>query len=99
MYESPIKIIQGQIQTQMEGKVLKAVQQIGINVDKESLLQALKYDRNQYSKGYHDAIMDMDLVKVVRCKDCKHWDKDFLWCDRKSVRMAENDFCSYGERK
>ena len=35
----------------------------------------------------------------IRCKDCKHWDKDFLWCDKKSVRMMEDDFCSYGERK
>lgn len=38
-------------------------------------------------------------VEVVRCKDCMHWDNDFLWCDRKNVRMGEDDFCSYGERK
>ena len=40
----------------------------------------------------------VDAVEVVRCKDCKHWDSDFLWCDRKNVRMVEDDFCSYGER-
>ena len=41
----------------------------------------------------------VNAVPVVRCKDCKFWDGDFNWCDRKAVRMQEDDFCSYGERK
>ena len=44
-------------------------------------------------------IRTVDAVEVVRCKDCMYWDNDFLWCDRKNVRMADNDFCSYGERR
>lgn len=44
-------------------------------------------------------IRSIDAVEVVRCKDCMHWDNDFLLCDRKNVRMGEDDFCSYGERK
>ena len=41
-----------------------------------------------------------DVVKVVRCKDCKHVDKygDCDIFDEWSTRTA-NDFCSYGERK
>jgi hypothetical protein len=46
-----------------------------------------------------DDSVEEDVVKVVQCKDCKFWDDDFNWCDRKCVRMQENDFCSYGERK
>lgn len=56
MYESPIDIIYGEIQTQIENDVLKAVQRVGVNVDKEELLKALQYDREQYSKGYADGL-------------------------------------------
>ena len=54
MYKSPIDIIYGQMQTQIEGDILKAVQSYGINVDKDELIRALEYDRDQYDKGYAD---------------------------------------------
>lgn len=56
MYESPIGIIYGEMQTQIENDVLKAVQRVGVNVNKEELLKALQYDREQYSKGYEDGL-------------------------------------------
>ena len=45
----------------------------------------------------------VDAVKVVRCKDCK-WLYDEMddYCCRSHrglVRICENSFCSYGERK
>ena len=46
-----------------------------------------------------------DVVKVVRCKDCKHWRENTLWCDMNSRdretwhNWYEDDFCSYGERR
>ena len=44
-----------------------------------------------------------DAVEVVRCKDCK-WLYDEMddYCCRSHrglVRICENSFCSYGERK
>ena len=45
MYESPIKIITGKMQTQIDGDIYKAVQNVGINVDRVELLKALEYDR------------------------------------------------------
>ena len=44
-----------------------------------------------------------DVTPVVRCKDCK-WlydDMDDYCCrsHRGLVRICENSFCSYGERK
>lgn len=48
----------------------------------------------------------IDAVPVVRCKDCKHYEKDTMWCKVNSnPRSATfpnwyaDDFCSYGERK
>ena len=45
----------------------------------------------------------IDAVEVVRCKDCK-WLYDEMddYCCRSHrglVRICENSFCSYGERK
>ena len=45
----------------------------------------------------------VDVVEVVRCKDCK-WLYDGMgdYCCRSHrglARICENSFCSYGERK
>lgn len=53
-YESPITIIYGEIQTQIEDGILKAVQDVGLNVNKIELQKALMYDRKQYSQGFED---------------------------------------------
>lgn len=54
MYQSPIEIIHGELEMQLEGEVYKAVQRVGVNVDKEELLKVLQYDREQYKSGYED---------------------------------------------
>lgn len=50
--------------------------------------------------------LTVDAVEVVRCKDCKQWDKETGWCNQHSSfiddsweMFDENDFCSYGDRK
>lgn len=58
MYESMIKVIEQQAQVHMENEIMSAVQKVGINVDKEELVRALKYDRGQYEKGYADGKRD-----------------------------------------
>lgn len=58
MYESPIKIITGKIQTQIDDEIYRAVQNVGINVDKEELLKALEYDRGQYEEGWKEGFHD-----------------------------------------
>lgn len=41
-----------------------------------------------------------DVVEVVRCKDCKFWDSDCIWCELwGNTQEYGNGFCSYGERK
>lgn len=57
-YESPINIISQQMKIQMEDEIMKAVQRVGINVDKDELIRALQYDRGQYQKGYMDGFRD-----------------------------------------
>ena len=39
-----------------------------------------------------------DAVEVVRCVECRHYEKSG-WCKLNDVVMQSKDFCSYGERK
>ena len=52
MYESPVEIIYGGMRTQHENDIYKAVQDVGISVDRDELIRAMRYDRGQYEKGY-----------------------------------------------
>ena len=39
-----------------------------------------------------------DVVEVVRCKDCKHYAGDGMYCAEDRI-VHDDDYCSYGERK
>lgn len=75
MYKSPIELlvtdIQNQIVKQQDEEIYQAVLHYVPNVDKEELLKALQYDRDQYHKGYADGKRDA-MAELVRCKDCQH---------------------------
>ena len=57
-YRSPIEIIYDDFQTKFENDVVSTCRNIGINVDKDELLRALKYDRDQFDKGYKNGFKD-----------------------------------------
>ncbi len=65
-YKSPIEIWQSEIEMQMEGEVSKACRRVGVQVDKEELLKALQYDREQYKKGYQDGL---NADKWIPCEE------------------------------
>ena len=57
-----------------------------------------------------DEMPNADVVPVVRCRDCKYYDKKYHQCKLHSeepdqystgfiFNMQEDDFCSYGERR
>lgn len=54
MWESPIKILRTQIETQIEDDVIKAISKYGIDIDKDRLLEMLRGDSHSYDKGYVD---------------------------------------------
>lgn len=58
MYEPVATFIQGKTESFIEGELLKVTQEMGLDVDREELLKALKYDRGQYEKGYQDGCRD-----------------------------------------
>lgn len=87
-------------------------------IDADILVERLKFKRDETDKvkkkysGLECAISQVqkqptaDVVEVVRCKDCKHFNigvLGFNWCDVHSydelIERKENDFCNYGERR
>ena len=101
MYESPITIVYGDIQTEFKKEtkslVVRCVQNVGVDVDKDELIKALGYDRDQYDKGYADA-----KAEIVHCEDCvyrmKHND-DYMCGINVLEYIRATDFCSFGERE
>ena len=105
MYKSPISIYETAVKTimeQRENAIFAKVQDaFDVQVDKQELIRALMYDRNQYEKGYADGKADA-MAELVRCKDCKHYNTDgcddsFGWCEMLDAGMSDNWFCFLGE--
>lgn len=69
MYESPLEKIYSNIQSQIikqdeENMMYTVHQAVGYKVDKQELIKALNYDREQYKKGYKDAISVIEDIKA-----------------------------------
>lgn len=88
MYQSPIheltdKMI-AEVNMNYENAVMKAVYQVGFYVDKEELLKALKYDRDQYDKGYEDGVRECTKLIVERLQErldepmYQHYGEDYF---------------------
>ncbi len=64
MYKAPIEIcrtvedIIQKVVEETDNQVYEAVFRVGVNVEKEELIKALRYDREQYAKGYADGIKE-----------------------------------------
>lgn len=64
----------------------------------------------EYEKAYAEelAVTTQGSTEIVRCRDCKHYDPndepsevypDRYWCDRLTVYMPPDGFCSFGKRE
>ena len=69
MWNSPLEKIYGDIHSQMvkqdeENMIYTVRQAFGYSVDKNELLKALQYDREQYKKGYDDAMCVIEDIRA-----------------------------------
>ena len=63
--------------------------------------------RNEYKRidGILFEMPTVDAEPVVRCKDCKWYERKYPWnghvyeCSYLEFPMDDNDYCSMGERK
>ena len=111
MYRSPINLLFPgfdeeicDIAKKQDAMVFDAVARVGVTVDKDELLRALRYDRGQYDKGFNDGIMAA-AEELVRCADCKYRLEGTKQCacpmaiGWDALETEDDDFCSRGERR
>ena len=104
-YESPIKLIETMTENivdetnkAVDEYIYKSILNVGVDVDRNELIRALRYDREQYEKGYRDGQRD-----IVRCGDCKWYKTEN--CSVATHWMFDLDswysdwFCADGERR
>lgn len=78
-------------------------------VDREAVKDAIGFMNLHFlghgeTKSVLDSINEVpavDAVEVVRCRDCRFYNKDTVSCSfvTTDTNWYEDDFCSYGERK
>lgn len=96
MYESPIAGIIGEIQTKiMEAQddyIMQVVHDFGVEVNKEELIKALNYDRNQYEKGYADAKAETQWIPCSeRLPEKEGWYITTIESEKTRKRRIETD--------
>ena len=91
-YQSPIELLQAQMEGRLIDTVYEAVMNVGVNVDKEELLKALAYDRDQYQKGYADRERE-----IIRCMDCIHAEHCEIYADWDG--QNPDWYCADGKRR
>jgi hypothetical protein len=83
-------------------------------IDCEAFKRKMIDEKNFFPTAVAAALKEMpaaDVVEVVRCKDCKHWQyiigekteyyecRIFCGAYERGYTTVANDFCSYGERR
>lgn len=94
-YKSPVQIIVNEMNTRLDGQILEAIQSVGVDVNKEELIKAMNYDREQYSNGfengYNKAIYDFsrELSDKIMSEidDCA---EELQWIDEIAKRLKES---------
>ena len=61
MYTSPIEAVSNNMRIEYEDSIMKAIQDACVEVNKQELIRALQYDRDQYEKGFADSLRWISL--------------------------------------
>lgn len=101
-WESPITKIYGDIHNEIvrqdkEHYMYTIEQAIGYKVDKEELIKALQYDRNQYDKGYNDGVRETFVEELENIKaeikeieEPDHNFEGFYYCNNEVLKIIDN---------
>ena len=77
MYQPPVELIISNLQQSImecrEKQIIRAIESVSVNVDKDELLKALQYDRQQYTKGYKDGVEEFAKNLMDHLKQQPHW--------------------------
>ena len=58
-----------------------------------------KYPHIKLGEALSLAIEALQELETAHCKDCKHWDKEIMYCNHTGMQIEPDGYCVYGERK
>ena len=113
-YVSPIKLTYEtalkELKTKEDEYIHAQIEEtLGVKIDRDRLLNALKGDREQYKQGFAAGYAKRDK-EIIRCGECKYRSQlvsedsygveDWV-CDHDCgcAQCEDDDFCRYGERR
>ena len=98
-YVSPITVelhkIQREYNRKLDTLILNEIRKYDVKVDKDELVKALKYDRNQYEKGFADGkkeAAEKILQEVVNAWNTGNLNQRELAyiCTKNGIELGEN---------
>ena len=99
MYESPIDLVYSnvykQVAEQFDENILRAIVKTGVKVDKEELIKALSYDRNQYNKGYKDGMKEFAKLVLIEIQEAIFANDKVIQArvEKRNANRYEDDLC------
>ena len=91
-YISPVKIrtrsMSTKINKEIDDAIMRAIAKVGIHVDKEELIKALEYDRDQYQRGFMAGPTEWEWTPVSRRLPELYEAKDL--CDERTWLESDN---------
>lgn len=112
MYESPITVhtIADLMRSKTDQYIYECIEKLDVHVDRDELIRALEYDREQYEKGFIDG---KSFYEKRKCSKCRFFVDDFFMNKEDAIivghevclfwgRGCKTDpdaFCSYFEDK
>lgn len=111
--EDAVALIKAEMDKIRTHSLVDGTARLNLRLAKNIIEDMPSIDLNDYvPKDFHDKTCEAmakrhqeeiaDMVSVVRCKECKEWDKNDHECylDRGGLYFPNaDDFCSYGERE
>lgn len=72
-WESPVNVfsydISNSIKENVDGAIIVEIErQLGVEINKDELIKAMNYDRDQYNKGYQDGLKS-NALRWIPCKE------------------------------
>ena len=56
-----------------------------------------KYPHIKLGEALSLAIEALQKPEIVHCKDCRHWDKEIMYCNHTGMQIEPDGYCVYGE--